>query len=142
MDTVLLDKTGTVTRGEPEVTDIRTVDGIESEEVLRLAASAESRSEHALASAIVAAARERGLSIVDPESFEAIEGRFEPSQCLLASSICDGDDCILGKIVVDANTMLRARLEETTLVEVGAVVGDLPPRSMPTDPGLDTKTDG
>jgi len=61
------------------------------------------------------------------EIFEAIEGRFEPSQCLLSSSICDGDDCILGKIVVDANTMLRARLEETTLIDVGAVVSDLPP---------------
>ena len=56
------------------------------------------------------------------EIFEAIEGRFEPSQCLLSSAICDGDDCILGKIVVEANTMLRARLEETTLVDVEAVI--------------------
>ena len=56
------------------------------------------------------------------EVFEAIEGRFEPSQCLLSSSICEGDDCILGKIVVEANTMLRARLEETTLTEVEAVI--------------------
>jgi Rrf2 family protein len=72
------------------------------------------------------------------EIFEAIEGRFEPNQCLLSSSICDGDDCILGKIVVDANTMLRARLEETTLIDVGAVVSDLPPQSMPTGPDLDT----
>ena len=56
------------------------------------------------------------------EVFEAIEGRFEPTQCLLSSSICEGDDCILGKIVVEANTMLRARLEETTLVEVEAVI--------------------
>ena len=56
------------------------------------------------------------------EVFEAIEGRFEPSQCLLSSSICEGDDCILGKIVVEANRMLRTRLEETTLVEVEAVI--------------------
>ena len=56
------------------------------------------------------------------EVFEAIEGRFEPSQCLLSSSICEGDDCILGKIVVEANTMLRTRLEETTLVEVEAMI--------------------
>ena len=56
------------------------------------------------------------------EIFEAIEGRFEPSQCLLSSAICDGDDCILGNIVVEANTMLRARLEETTLVDVEAVI--------------------
>lgn len=64
----------------------------------------------------------------DPESvtlleiFEAIEGRFEPRQCLLSSSICDGDNCILGKIVVEANTMLRTRLEETTLDDVEAVI--------------------
>jgi len=56
------------------------------------------------------------------EIFEAIEGRFEPSQCLLSSAICDGDDCILGKIVVEANRMLRTRLEETTLTEVEAVI--------------------
>ena len=56
------------------------------------------------------------------EVFEAIEGRFEPSQCLLSSAICDGDNCILGSIVLEANNMLRARLEETTLVEVEAVI--------------------
>ena len=60
------------------------------------------------------------------EVFEAIEGRFEPSQCLLSSSICEGDDCILGKIVVEANTVLRARLEETTLCEVEAVINSDP----------------
>jgi Rrf2 family protein len=56
------------------------------------------------------------------EIFEAIEGRFEPSQCLLSSSICEGDDCILGRILVEANTMLRARLEETNLLDVEAVI--------------------
>ena len=56
------------------------------------------------------------------EIFEAIEGRFEPSQCLLSSAICDGDNCILGKIVLEANNMLRTRLEETTLVDVEAVI--------------------
>jgi Rrf2 family protein len=56
------------------------------------------------------------------EIFEAIEGRFDPSQCLLSSSICEGDDCILGRIVVEANTMLRARLEETNLLDVEAVI--------------------
>jgi Rrf2 family protein len=56
------------------------------------------------------------------EVFEAIEGRFEPSQCLLSSAICDGDNCILGSIVLEANTILRKRPEETTLVEVEAVI--------------------
>ena len=56
------------------------------------------------------------------EVFEAIEGRFEPSQCLLSSAICDGDNCILGRIVVEANNILRTRLEETNLVDVEAVI--------------------
>lgn len=56
------------------------------------------------------------------EIFEAIEGRFEPSQCLLSSAICDGDSCILGKIVVEANSMLRGRLQATTLEEVETVI--------------------
>ena len=56
------------------------------------------------------------------EVFEVIEGKFEPSQCLLSSAICDGDDCILGRIVLEANSMLRTRLEETTLVDVEAVI--------------------
>ncbi len=54
--------------------------------------------------------------------FEAIEGRFEPSQCLLSSSICDGETCILGQIVVEANNMLRTRLAGTTLAEIKAVI--------------------
>jgi len=56
------------------------------------------------------------------EIFEAIEGPFEPNQCLLSSAICDGDNCILGRIVLEANTMLRTRLEETTLVDIEAVI--------------------
>jgi Rrf2 family protein len=56
------------------------------------------------------------------EIFEAIEGRFEPTQCLLSSAICDGNNCILGKIVVEANSILRSRLEETTLDDVEAVI--------------------
>ena len=56
------------------------------------------------------------------EIYEAIEGRFEPSQCLQSSAICDGDNCILGSIVLEANNMLRTRLEETTLDDVEAVI--------------------
>jgi Rrf2 family protein len=63
------------------------------------------------------------------EVFEAIEGRFEPSQCLLSSAICDGDTCILGKIVLEANSMLRDRLRATTLEEVETVINSNQPRS-------------
>ncbi len=74
LDTVVLDKTGTLTRGEPEVVAVVTLDGIAEDEVLRLVAAAEGDSEHPLAQAIVNAARERGLQIPQTESFEAVPG--------------------------------------------------------------------
>ncbi|MGQ9601148.1 MAG: heavy metal translocating P-type ATPase [Candidatus Bipolaricaulia bacterium] len=74
LDTIVLDKTGTLTRGIPEVTDIIARDG-SGEELLALAASAERRSEHPLGEAIVRRARELELEPADPEEFEALPGR-------------------------------------------------------------------
>ncbi len=70
LDVVALDKTGTLTEGRPAVTH----NGLDDES-LRLAASLERLSEHPLADAIVSAARERGLELVDPEAFGARPGR-------------------------------------------------------------------
>jgi P-type Cu2+ transporter len=74
LDTVVLDKTGTLTRGEPEVVALAPADGISEQELLRLAASAEAESEHPLADAVVNAARERGLDVPRAEAFEAVPG--------------------------------------------------------------------
>jgi Cu+-exporting ATPase len=74
IDTVLLDKTGTVTRGMPEVTAVTPADGFTEREVLRLAAAAEGYSEHPLAKAIVEAARARGIEVEGAESFQAETG--------------------------------------------------------------------
>ncbi|MDQ7829186.1 MAG: heavy metal translocating P-type ATPase [Armatimonadota bacterium] len=74
VDTVVLDKTGTVTRGTPVVTDVLPVDGVDLRELLRLAAVAERVSEHPLAEAIVARAREEGLAVPEPDDFEAVPG--------------------------------------------------------------------
>jgi Cu2+-exporting ATPase len=74
LDTVVLDKTGTLTRGEPEVVSVATVDGVQEEELLRLVAGVEQESEHPLAQAIVNAASERGLNAPRPDSFEAVPG--------------------------------------------------------------------
>jgi len=71
---VLLDKTGTLTRGEPKVTDIVAVPSSSQEEVLRLAASAEHGSEHPLGEAIVKAASERKLALSPASDFTAIPG--------------------------------------------------------------------
>jgi Cu+-exporting ATPase len=74
--TVVLDKTGTITKGKPELTDVvlATQPPVTSDELLRLAASVESVSEHPLAEAIVEGAKAKGLSLGKPEAFEAIPG--------------------------------------------------------------------
>src|SRR6266852_3999661 len=75
LTTVVFDKTGTLTKGTPSVTDVLPIGGYQTDEILRIAASAESGSEHPLGAAIVRAARERNLPLDGPETFEAIPGR-------------------------------------------------------------------
>ncbi len=73
VDTVVMDKTGTLTKGEPEVTDIVT-DGINETELLALAAAVERESEHPLAQAVVAAAEARGAEVFVAEGFDSVPG--------------------------------------------------------------------
>jgi Cu+-exporting ATPase len=75
LDTIVLDKTGTITKGKPELTDVVIAAGWQDpDELLRLAASVETVSEHPLAEAIVEGARERGLDMTQPDDFDAIPG--------------------------------------------------------------------
>lgn len=73
-DVLLVDKTGTLTLGQPRLTDVVALDGLASDELLALAASAEKYSEHPLAEAVRAAAHERHLPLTEPERFEAVPG--------------------------------------------------------------------
>jgi P-type Cu+ transporter len=74
VDTVVLDKTGTITRGTPVLTDVVAVGALSEGELLCLVASAEQASEHPLGSAIVAGAKARGLTLATAQSFESITG--------------------------------------------------------------------
>jgi Cu+-exporting ATPase len=74
LDTVILDKTGTVTNGKPVLTDVIVADGFHEEEILRLVGAAEKNSEHPLAEAIVEGIKEKGIDIPSSETFEAIPG--------------------------------------------------------------------
>ncbi|MFV0496019.1 copper-transporting P-type ATPase [Mycobacterium sp.] len=123
--TLVVDKTGTLTEGRPAVTDIVAVPGFEAGELLRLAAGVERASEHPLAQALVAAARERGITIPDVEHFDAPAGRgvvgvvdgrpvVLGTAALLASHGIDTGDT--GALDADAN---RLRADGATAIYLG-----------------------
>ena len=89
VDTVVLDKTGTLTLGNPEIVSIDPVQGVERERLLRVAASAERYSEHPLARAILRIASEVSLKLVDPEGFSYTPGK---------GIVCrvDGEETVVG----------------------------------------------
>jgi Cd2+/Zn2+-exporting ATPase len=96
-----LDKTGTLTEGKPDVREIIPLSGHNAEEVLRIAAAVEARSEHPLAQAIVRAATQRGIKAEAAESFQAVKGRG-------ATAILGGKRVWLG-----SHRLLEERKQET-----------------------------
>ncbi|MFA5494370.1 MAG: heavy metal translocating P-type ATPase [Porticoccaceae bacterium] len=91
VDTVVVDKTGTLTEGRPALRDVVSVGRLDKDEVLRLAASLDQGSEHPLAHAIVTAARERGLALDAVEEFDSasgigVRGRLGESRLLLGNT--------------------------------------------------------
>ena len=83
MDVVCLDKTGTITKGEPQVTDVIPVDGVTAEELLLYAYSLEQKSEHPLAKAVLKYGQESNLTSIEPQEFMALPGNG-------LSAMCDG----------------------------------------------------
>ncbi len=75
LDTIILDKTGTITRGQPALTDIVTAGTWDQNALLRLAASAERVSEHPLGAAVVRGAEERGIALIDALDFDSVTGQ-------------------------------------------------------------------
>jgi Cu+-exporting ATPase len=96
IDTLVVDKTGTLTEGRPAVTAIRPAAGLDEGEVLRLAASLERGSEHPLADAVVRAAKDRGLKLSEPEAFDSpvgkgVLGRVDGQELALGSGAFMGE---------------------------------------------------
>ena len=110
--TVVLDKTGTLTRGQPVVTDLITADGMSENEMLRLAASAESGSEHPLGQAIRAAATERGLTLAEAAQFQAFPGHGVQAQ-VEGKSVALGNAALLQQRGLALNGM-QSRGQELT----------------------------
>ncbi len=88
VDTIVIDKTGTLTEGKPKVVAVRT-SGVDEDDLLRLTASVERASEHPLAAAIVEAAKERGLALADTAEFDAPAGKG-------VTGIVDGQHVTIG----------------------------------------------
>ena len=75
LDSIVLDKTGTITKGKPSLTDVVPINGFKADFILRMAAIVEKGSEHPLGEAILLGAKERGLKLDDPSDFEAVPGQ-------------------------------------------------------------------
>ncbi len=107
---VALDKTGTLTKGRPELTDLLVAPGVEEAEVLALAAAVEARSEHPIARAIVEAAKRRGLSPLAPDRFEAIPG-YGVSAVVGGRRVEIGADRLMAKLGYDLGGLAAAAEE-------------------------------
>jgi Cu+-exporting ATPase len=108
IQTIVFDKTGTITEGKPKVTDIVVADGITEKELLQLAASAEKGSEHPLGEAIVKGAEEQSLELKKVDFFKAIPGHGIEVQI-------DGKNILAGnKKLMGQNNIAFGNLEETS----------------------------
>ncbi|MDQ1611926.1 MAG: P-type Cu+ transporter, partial [Pyrinomonadaceae bacterium] len=118
LTTIVLDKTGTITKGQPAVTDVLTAAGFDEDELLRLAASAERGSEHPLGEAIVRRASERGLALADVSAFNALAGHGVEAQV-------GGRRVVLGnlKLMTDGGVELKELQERAeALTEAGRTI--------------------
>lgn len=101
---VALDKTGTLTKGRPELTDLVPAEGFEYKEVLALIAAIETRSEHPIAEAIVAAAKQQDITLASVESFEAVPG-FGVSAQVAGRIVAVGADRYMTQRGLDVNSL-------------------------------------
>lgn len=107
IDTIVFDKTGTITEGKPVVTDILTADGIGEDELLKISASAEKGSEHPLGEAIVNCANERNLELYRVENFQAIPGHG-------IEAVIDGRKILLGNKKLMDDRKIAVTMQESS----------------------------
>ncbi len=133
LDTVVLDKTGTITRGEPAVTDVLPLDGGDARELLLLAAEAEKKSEHPLGQAVVAAAisGQGSADLADPQAFEALPGRGVRA-ARDGRETWVGTRALMTQLGLDTapveDRMARLEAEGKTAMLVATAAGDTGPR--------------
>jgi len=104
VDTLIVDKTGTLTEGKPRLTDVIAADGFGEGELLTLAASLERGSEHPLAEAIVAGAQERSVPLSDAANFEAVTGKGVTGT-VSGRSVALGNSAMMRDLVVESGAL-------------------------------------
>src|ERR671919_1149158 len=123
--TVVFDKTGTLTKGKPAVTDIVDLFGLGESELMRIVAIAESGSEHPLGQAVVNSAKEKGIIVANPESFEAVSGhglraRYADHTVLIGNRklmedsnilVIENVDSTLNKFEIQGKTAILAAID-------------------------------
>ncbi|GIN21463.1 heavy metal translocating P-type ATPase [Siminovitchia fordii] len=110
LDTIILDKTGTVTNGKPSLTDVILAEGLNETEFLTLVGSAEKNSEHPLAQAIVEGIQDKGIELAGSETFEALPG-FGVQATVNGKELLIGTRRLMAKHQVNVQEML-AKMEE------------------------------
>ncbi|MEX2538539.1 MAG: heavy metal translocating P-type ATPase [Actinomycetota bacterium] len=105
LQTVVLDKTGTITRGKPALTDVVTESGFSEDDVLRLVASAERSSEHPLGEAIVRGAGQRGVETTEPSSFDSVTGKGVRAN-VNGKDVLVGNERLLTDAGIDASALV------------------------------------
>lgn len=108
INTIVFDKTGTITEGKPTVTDVIPIGGMEAEQLLQITASAEKGSEHPLGEAIVLGANDKGLVFLKVEDFESLTGRG-------IEAVINGTKVLVGnrKLMVERKISLEALEQES-----------------------------
>ena len=110
LDTIVLDKTGTITVGKPSLTDLLPLGAFNRSDLLRLVASAEQHSEHPLAQAILEAAEEEGLDLVSVSHFEAVIGRGLSAQ-VEGRQLLVGNESLMKEKSIDSSAFQEQLLE-------------------------------
>jgi Cu+-exporting ATPase len=106
VDTLLVDKTGTLTEGKPELSTVLSMPGFLDDEVLRLAASLERSSEHPLADAIVKGAAKRGLALLDVNEFQSVSGKGIIGR-VSGRTVAVGNSGLLAMLDIDMTDLLH-----------------------------------
>jgi Cu+-exporting ATPase len=110
VDTLVIDKTGTLTEGKPRLVTLEPMNGIGDTELLRLVASLERASEHPLAGAIVAGAKQRGVQLVEPNNFQSVTGKGVTG-AVSGRKVAAGSAKLLEELSIDPQPLVK-RAEE------------------------------